>query len=102
MFKMIAIYKVPTDINAFNDWYVSHTEIAKKVPLTKEIRISKVTGGPRGTSDLHLITELLFATKEDFNTAMASPENMAAGKDAFSHYKDIVSIHFAEENVIKA
>lgn len=101
MFKMTVIYKVPTDINAFNDWYVGHTEIAKKVPLTKEIRISKVTGGPRGASDLHLITELCFATKEDFKTAMSSPENMAAGKDAFSNYKDIVSVHFTEEEVIK-
>ncbi|MBC7712541.1 MAG: EthD family reductase [Rhizobacter sp.] len=101
MFKMIAIYKVPADINAFNDWYVSHTEIAKKVPLTKEIRISRVSGGPRGASDLHMVTELVFASKEDFKTAMSSPENMAAGKDAFTNYKDIVSVHFAEEEVIR-
>lgn len=101
MFKMTAIYKVPSDVNAFADWYAGHTELAKKVPLTKEIRISKITGGPRGASDLHLITELLFATKEDFKTAMGSPENMACGKDAFTNYKDIVSVHFAEEETIK-
>ena len=102
MFKMIAVYKVPTDVNAFNDWFKAHNEIAKKVPLVKEFRYTKVTGGPRGSSDLQLLVELCFATKEDFKTAMASPENMAAGKDAFSNYKDIVSVHFAEEEVIKA
>lgn len=101
MFKMTAIYKVPADTNAFNEWYKTHTEIAKKVPLTKEIRITRISGGPRGPSDLHLIAELLFASKEDFNTAMASPENMAAGKDAFTNYKDIISIHFSEEEVIR-
>ena len=99
---MIAIYKVPTDVEAFSGWYKNHMDIAKKVPLVKEFRISKITGGPRGASDLHLITELCFATKEDFKTAMGSPENMAAGKDAFSNYKDIVSVHFSEEEIIKA
>jgi uncharacterized protein (TIGR02118 family) len=101
MFKMTAIYKVPSDVNAFADWFAAHTELVKKVPLTKEIRVTKITGGPRGPSDLHLITDLLFATKEDFKTAMSSPENMACGKDAFTNYKDIVSVHFAEEETIK-
>ena len=102
MFKMIAIYKVPTDVNAFNDWYKNHTEIAKKVPLVKEFRFTKVTGGPRGASDLQLIAELCFASEADFKTAMNSPENMAAGKDAFTNYKDILSVHFAHEEVVKA
>ncbi len=102
MFKMIAIYKMPADVNAFSDWWAGHAEIAKKVPLVKEFRFTKITGGPRGASDLHFMAELCFASKEDFKTAMGSPENMAAGKDAFSNYKDIVSVHFAEEEILKA
>lgn len=102
MYKMIAIYKMPADITAFDSWYKGHTEIAKKVPLVKEFRFTKVTGGPRGASDLHFIAELVFASKEDFKTAMSSAENMAAGKDAFTNYKDILSVHFAEEEIIKA
>lgn len=101
MYKMIAIYKTPSDLNAFDQWYKNHTEIAKKVPLVKEFRFSKITGGPRGPSDLHFMAELVFSSKEDFKTAMGSPENMAAGKDAFSHYKDIVSVHFAEEETLR-
>jgi len=101
MFKMIAIYKTPADLNAFDEWYKGHREIVKGVPFVKEFRFTKVNGGPRGSSDLHLIAELVFASKEDFKTAMASPENMAAGKDAFSNYKDIVSVHFAEEEILK-
>lgn len=101
MYKMIAIYKTPADTALFGEWYKSHTEIAKKVPLVKEFRFSKITGGPRGASELHFVAELVFASKEDFKTAMSSPENMAAGKDAFTHYKDIVSVHFAEEEIIR-
>lgn len=102
MYKMIAIYKKPADTEAFDQWYKNHTEITKTIPLVKEFRFTKVTGGPRGASDLHFMAELVFASKEDFKTAMSSPENMAAGKDAFSNYKDIVSVHFAEEEIIKA
>lgn len=101
MFKMIAIYKVPTDVNAFSDWMKGHTELVRKVPHVKEVRMNKVTGTPRGASDLHLVVEVCFANKEDFKTAMGSPENMACGKDAFSNYKDIVSVHFAEEEVVR-
>lgn len=101
MYKMIAIYKTPSDPAAFDQWFKGHAEITKKVPLVKEFRFSKVTGGPRGASDLHFIAELVFASKEDFKTAMSSPENMASGKDAFTNYKDIISVHFAEEEIIK-
>lgn len=101
MYKMIAIYKTPADTQAFDQWYKTHTELAKKVPHVKEFRFSKITGGPRGASENHLIAELVFSSKEDFKTAMSSPENMAAGKDAFTNYKDIVSVHFAEEEIIR-
>ena len=102
MYEMIAIYKNPASVESFEEWYKGHTEIAKKVPLVKEFRFTKITGGPRGESDLHFIAELCFASKEDFKTAMSSPENMAAGKDAFSNYKEILSVHFAEETTLKA
>ena len=101
MFKMIAVYKVPADVNAFQDWYQGHTELVKKVPHVKEVRMNKITGGPRGTSDLHAVVEVCFDNKDDFKAAMGSPENMACGKDAFTNYKDIVSVHFAEEVVTK-
>jgi uncharacterized protein (TIGR02118 family) len=100
MFKMIAVYKVPADVNAFGDWYKGHTELVKKVPHVKEVRNNKITGTPRGASDLHMIVEVCFANKEDFKVAMSSPENMACGKDAFTNHKDIVSVHFAEEEVM--
>ena len=101
MYKMIAVYKKPQNQTTFDTWYEGHKEIAKKVPNVKEFRFNKITGGPRGESDLYLIAELVFESKENFKTAMSSPENMAAGKDAFTNAKDIISVHFAEEEVLR-
>lgn len=97
MYKMIAIYKQPQDPAAFDQWYEEHKKIASQVPNVKEFRFNKITGGPRGASELYLIAELVFASKEDFKAGMGSPENMAAGKDAFGFAKDIISVHFAKE-----
>lgn len=100
MNKLIAIYKIPNDIDAFEKHYNEvHAPLAAKVPGLKELRINKITGTPRGASDLHLIAEMVFENKEAFKTAMKSDENMAAGKDLMSFAKEIVSIHFAEEVV---
>ncbi len=98
MFKLIAIYKAPENIESFEEHYKNvHTPLALKIPKMKELRINKISGGPRGKSELHMIAELCFDNKEDFKEAMGSEENMAAGKDLMSFAKEIVSIHFAEE-----
>ncbi len=101
MYKMVAIFKVPADVESFDSYYQEiHTPITKKVPGIKEFRVSKVFGTPRGKSDIHLMAELLFATKEDFKAAMNSPEMMNSGKDTQKFAKDLVSVHFAEEKLV--
>ncbi len=102
MYKLIAHYKIPNDKGAFEKHYKEvHTPITKKIPLIKEIRINKVFGGPTGKSDLHLIAELCFASKEDFKSAMGTPEAAASGADLMSFAKEIVSVHFAQEEIVK-
>jgi len=101
MYKMIAIFKVPSDVESFDKYYQEiHTPLTKKVPGIKEFRVSKVFGTPRGKSDLHLISEVVFATKEDFKMAMNSPEMMNSGKDTANFAKDLISVHFAEEKLV--
>jgi uncharacterized protein (TIGR02118 family) len=58
---MVAIFKVPNDVESFDKYYQEiHTPLTKKVPGIKEFRVSKVFGTPRGKSDIHLITEIVF------------------------------------------
>lgn len=101
MYKLIAIYKIPNDIDAWEKHYVEvHTPLVKKVPSMKELRLNRITGTPRGASDLHVIAEMVFENKDDFKAGMSSEENMACGKDLFNFAKEIVSVHFAKEEVI--
>ena len=98
MYKLIAIYKIPNDKNAFERHYEEvHAPLSMKVPLMKELRISRVFGSPAGASNLHLIAEMCFENKEAFKSAMKSKEAMDSGKDLLNFAKDIVSVHFAEE-----
>ena len=99
MYKLVAIYKKPEDVEAFESHYRDvHTPLVRKIPGLKEVRLNRITGTPRGESGLHLICELCFENKEAFKAAMKSEENMAAGKDLMGFAKDIVDIQFAEES----
>jgi uncharacterized protein (TIGR02118 family) len=98
---MVAIFKVPNDVESFDKYYQEiHTPLTKKVPGIKEFRVSKVFGTPRGKSDIHLIADIVFASKEDFKAAMGSPEMMNSGKDTINFAKDLISVHFAEEKLV--
>jgi uncharacterized protein (TIGR02118 family) len=100
MFKLVAIYKVPSDIENFEKHYEEiHTPLTMKIPKMKEFRLNRVFGSPTGKSDLHMMAEICFASKDDFKSGMGTKEAMESGKDAFKFAGDIVSIHFVEETV---
>ena len=102
MYKMFAIYKKPEeqDIKSFDDYFQKHhLPLVRKKPGLKEIRLNRIVGQPRGESDLHLIVELSFETKESFDNAMKSPEAQAAGKDLKNFAKGLINVHFAEETI---
>jgi uncharacterized protein (TIGR02118 family) len=100
MYKLIAIYKTPSDLDKFESHYNEvHTPITKKIPNLKELRVNKVFGTPTGKSDLHLIAELCFSDKATFKEAMSTKEAMESGKDLMGFAGDIVSVHFAEQTL---
>lgn len=106
MFKVMAVYKVPADDAAkakFEEHYKTvHTPICLKIPGIKELRTNKIFGGPTGASNLYMIAEMVFENKDSWKAAMKTPEMMESGKDAMKFAGDLVSVHFAEENIVKA
>jgi uncharacterized protein (TIGR02118 family) len=106
MFKVIAVYKVPQDDAAkaqFETHYQEiHTPICLKIPGIKELRTNKIFGGPAGASNLLMIAEMVFENKDAWKAAMKTPEMMESGKDAMKFAGDLVSVHFAEEKIVKA
>lgn len=106
MFKTIAVYKVPADDAAkakFEEYFKTvHTPICLKIPGIKELRVNKIFGGPTGASNLHMIVDMVFENKDSWKAAMKTPEMMESGKDAMKFAGDLVSVHFAEETIVKA
>ncbi len=105
MYKVIAVYRVPADDalkEKFEDHYKNiHTPICLRIPGMKELRTNKIFGGPTGPSNLHMVTEMCFENKDSWKLAMKTPEMMESGKDAMKFAGDLVSVHFAEENIVK-
>ena len=101
-YKVIAVYKRPSEENqeAFDSHYNEvHAPLTLKIPGMKEFRVNKITGGPTGQSDLYMIAEMVFENKETWKNAMQSPEMMASGKDAMKFAGELVSVHFAKEEI---
>ena len=83
MAKLVAIYKKPADVEAFEKHY-----FGTHIPLTMKmegVRKYEVSRGPimalAGLSDVHLIGTVYFDDLETMKKAFASPEGRAAAVD---------------------
>lgn len=94
MYKLIALYQKPDDVNAFLEYYENtHMKIVDAIPGLKECVVNRVTGSPMGGEPAYfMITEMVFETKEGFKMGMNSPENIAAGKDLRNFAKGLVTL----------
>jgi uncharacterized protein (TIGR02118 family) len=104
MYKVIAIYKKPAqeNVETFENHFKNiHTPICMKIPGIKEVRVNKIFGGPRGESDHSMVVEMIFGDKENWKASMKTAEMMESGKDAMKFAGDLVSVHFATEEIIK-
>lgn len=99
MYKLIALYKRPEDVDAFEQHYnETHMPLIALVPGISKTVVNTAFGAPRGEPAYYKIAELWFNTREDFDRAMASDENRAAGKDLMSFARDLVTIVFVEDD----
>lgn len=97
MVKLVAVYRKPEDVEAFDKhYYEVHAPLVEKMPGLIKLEVSKIYGTPMGESELHLIAEMYFESKEALLEALSSSEGRASGKDLRSFAGSIVSMHFAE------
>jgi len=97
MVKWVAVYRKPDDVEAFDKHYNEvHAPLAAKMPGLLKMEVSKIYGTPVGESDLHLIAEMYFESKEALLEALSSTEGRAAGKDLRGFAGPLVTMHFAE------
>lgn len=96
MVKLVALYRKPADVAAFEQHYTEvHTPLVKKWPGLRRLEVSRTFGAPPGTEpQFYLIAEMYFDSKEAMYAALGSPEGKAAAKDVMSFAKDIVHMMF--------
>jgi len=91
--KLLAMYLRPDDPDAFLSHYRDvHTPLVRAVPGLKKLVVNHVDSTLIGTSPWFLIAELDFGDRADFETAMASQENRAVGKDLKNFAEGLVTL----------
>ncbi|WP_248322737.1 EthD family reductase [Caballeronia sp. Sq4a] len=83
MAKLVALYKTPSDKQAFDAHYTStHAPLAKKLPGLRRYELST---GPvtvaQGESPYHLVAVLEFDSLDAIRSALESPEGQATAGD---------------------
>ncbi len=97
MVKLIALYRKPDDVDAFEQHYFqTHVPLVKKMPGLQRVEISRITGAPMGEPPYYLMAEMYFESAESLTAAMNSPEGRAAGKDLMSFAGNLVTMMFAD------
>lgn len=97
MIKLIALFKKPADVQAFEEHYANvHLPLVEKIPGLRKTELSRITGAPRGEAPFYMMYEMYFDDVDAYNRAMASDENKAAGRDLMSFAKDLVTLMIAD------
>lgn len=83
MAQLIALYHTPQDPAAFDAYFSeTHTPLARKIPglVRQESSVGPVMT-PEGPAPYHAIGVLTFASMDDLQAALGSPEGQAASAD---------------------
>ena len=97
MVKLVALYKKPTDVDAFEKHYTEvHTPLVQKMPGLKRLEVSRFFGSPGGEPKFYMMAELYFENKEALFAALQSEEGKAAAKDVMSFAADLIHMMFAK------
>jgi uncharacterized protein (TIGR02118 family) len=97
MIKLVALFKRPEDVEAFDAHYNdTHAPLMRQVPGLERMEVTRNIKAFRGEPEYYLIAEMYFRDPATFQAAMASQENMAAGKDLMSFARDYVTMVYGE------
>ena len=82
--KLTVLYSPPTDVQAFEDHYMSvHMPLAEAVPGLQRAETSRCVATPDGSPlPYHRIAELHFADADALGAGFATEQGRAAGRDA--------------------
>ena len=95
--KLVALYKQPADIQAFEDAYFkTHLPLIDKVPGLQKTVITRFTRTLVGEG-YYMMAEMYFANKDALKAGMKSPEMAAAGENLNTFAEGLVTMLYGEE-----
>ncbi|AUW94639.1 MAG: EthD family reductase [Sulfobacillus thermosulfidooxidans] len=94
MVTLIALYRHPEDIEAFNHHYETvHLPLAKAMPGLLGIQLTRFDHQADGAHSPYLMmAEMQFADEKQLQTALESEQGRAAGRDLMTFAKGIVTL----------
>lgn len=93
MKKLLALYKVPADSDAFMRHYrETHLPLVNKIPGLVKTELTLIERTLMGEPGNFLLAEMYFADAESFKAAMKSSENAATGADLANFAEGIVTV----------
>lgn len=93
MKKLIALYKAPTDPEAFICHYRErHLPLVAKIPGLLRTELTLIDRTLLGEAGNYMLAEMYFADEDSFRTAMRSPENAATGADLVNFADGLVTV----------
>lgn len=97
MIKVIALYKKPDDVEAFDKHYNDvHLPLVKNVPGLRRLEVARITGSPFGETPYYLITEMYYDSIDAMNEANASSEGKAVVRDVMTFAAKYLTVLISE------
>jgi uncharacterized protein (TIGR02118 family) len=95
--KLTAIYKKPTDPQAFDQAYFNtHLPLIKKVPGLQRTVITRFSRTLMG-DDVYMMADMYFTDSSALKVGMKSPEMAAAGENLNTFAAGLVTLLIGEE-----
>jgi len=94
--KLTLLFRQPSDISAFEEYYNKNLALLEKMSGIKRRQACFVLGSPAGKSPYYRILEFYFADRGELDTALLSPEGQAAGRNLMASIGRDVELIFSE------
>lgn len=88
MVKLTILYRQPADEAAFETRYNQNLYLMEQMPGIQRRQACLVLGSPQGKSPFSRILELYFASYDELDRALVSPQGRAAGADLMQFARD--------------
>ena len=102
MVKLVILIRKAAEDGDLERRYQRNLDLLHKMPGVQRVQSGEVFGSPAGDAPYERIVEVHFPSRSALDSALKSPEGVAAGKDLIDYTGAAVEMFFAEEQAQSA